>query len=88
MILYLVLINLGCFIALVVITTIGHEYDKAYKLYPETVQLSYDLSISGIYGERWIRFFKAALLVGGILDLVLIFMWYRKRPAKAIGLEL
>ena len=88
MILYFLLINLAYFALVVVIYAVGFEYDKAYKLYPEDVQLSYDLSIGGVYGQRWVRFFEVAIYVGVIVDLVLGFMWYRGRPAQSSVLEL
>ncbi|HUR99281.1 MAG TPA: hypothetical protein VMZ26_14540 [Pyrinomonadaceae bacterium] len=45
--------------AAVVITVygVGYEYDKANKLYPESIQVSYDVSI-GVYGQRWERVAK------------------------------
>jgi hypothetical protein len=77
-ILYFLFINL-VFLALVVgIYAIGYEYDKANKLYPESVQLSYDLSLGGVYGQRWARFLDTMLILGLIADIVIIFIWYRR----------
>ncbi len=65
--------------ALVVgIYAIGFEYDKANELYPESVRMSYDVSLGGIYGQRWVRFLDAMLIIGLIADIVIIFIWYRR----------
>jgi hypothetical protein len=65
------------FISLVIaIYAIGYEYDKANKLYPESKNLSYDLSILA-YGERWIRFVEIMLVLGIVTDAVILMFWYR-----------
>lgn len=81
-ILYFLLINLALFVLIVGIYAFGFEYDKANKLYPETVQTSYDTSISGVYGERWVRFAQVMLSLGVIIDFVVCFIWYRKNQRK------
>ena len=88
LILYFVLINLGYFALVVAIYAFGWEYDKANKLYPEVVQLSYDLSISGIYGQRWVRFLQGATAAGLVADVVIAFIWYLRRPEKSASLEI
>ena len=80
-ILYFLLINLGCFALVVTIYGLGYEYDKANHLYPEDVWVSYDVSIAGIYGQRWVRFAEAAITIGILVDLVVGVIWYRKRRA-------
>jgi len=81
-ILIFLLINLA-FIALIVgIYAVGFEYDKANKLYPETVQVSYDVSISGVYGQRWIRLAKILISFGVIINFVVGFIWYRKIQSR------
>jgi hypothetical protein len=54
----------------------GYEYDKRNKLYPESKELSYDLSMS-VYGERWVRLAKVMLGTGFAIDAVLLMFWYR-----------
>lgn len=87
MIFYFVLVNLGYFALVFTICTIGFEYDKANQLYPEVVQLSYDLSISGVYGQRWVRFWQVAVPSGLLTDLVIGSFWYLKRLAKPVSLN-
>ena len=60
----------------------GYEYDKANKLYPESVQMSYDLSLGNVYGQRWERLGTALFLFGVLLDAVAIVIWYRNRKTK------
>jgi len=76
--LYLLLINIAYFSLVVAIYAFGFEYDKAYKLYPESIQLSYDMSIRG-YGQRWVRFLEYSIWFGVIADLVLCYIWYRRK---------
>lgn len=87
-ILYFLLINLTLLILVIGISAVGYEYDKAYQLYPESVELSYDLSLGGVYGQRWVRFFQTMLILGLIADIVIIFIWYRgiqrERQLKSI----
>lgn len=81
-ILYFLITNL-IFVGLILgIYAVGFEYDKANKLCPETVQVSYDVSLSGIYGQRWVRFAQIMLSVGAIIDVVVCFIWYRKNQSK------
>ncbi len=75
---YLIIANLIFAALVVVIVEVGYEYDKAYKLYPEMKQLSYDLSMR-VYGERWVRFVKWSFVVGFITNAVLVTIWLRKR---------
>ena len=88
LILYFVLINLGYFALVVSIYALGYEFDKAHQLYPESVQLSYDLSIGGVFGQRWVRFLQVAVALGLLIDVVIASIWYLKRPTKAADLEL
>ncbi len=75
---YFLFINLVLLALVVGIYAIGFEYDKANELYPESVQMSYDVSLGGIYGQRWVRFLDAMLIIGLIADIVIIFIWYRR----------
>ena len=84
-ILYFLLINLGYFALVVTIYALGYEYDKANHLYPESVQVSYDVSLGGVIGQRWVRFAQTAIAIGIAIDLILGVLWYRKRIAKAHG---
>ncbi|MEP7037407.1 MAG: hypothetical protein ABI891_03605 [Acidobacteriota bacterium] len=81
-ILYFLLINFVVFILIIGIYAIGFEYDKANKLYPETIQLSYDSSISEVYGQRWVRFAQISIVIGLLTDVVLGFIIYRKKVIK------
>ena len=85
-ILYFLLINLGYFALVTIIYAVGYEYDRAYRIYPEAVRLSYDLSISGVYGQRWVRFFQSAVVIGLFTDLVIATLYYWKRPVKTAKL--
>ena len=87
-ILYFLLINLGYIALVITVYAIGYEYDHANQIYPESVQLSYDLYISGIYGQRWGRFAEIALSVIAVVDLVVVSIWYLKRPARLTRLEI
>ena len=70
------------FLAALVSVAIGPTYDKNHNLYPESVQVSYDFSIGGIYGERWRRF-GTGLVVSGILTtIVSAFIWYREKQKE------
>jgi hypothetical protein len=60
---------------------VGYEYDKANKLYPESKQLSYDLSMQ-VYGQRWERVAKTLIAVGIVIDATLLLVWYRKRQSN------
>ena len=69
----------GFFIALVIVfIEVGYRYDQTHHFYPETKELSYDLSMR-VYGERWVRFGKALLALGLIVDSTVLLAWYRKR---------
>jgi len=46
----------------VTIYALGYEYDKANKIYLESVFVSSDLAIS-TYGQRWSRLLKIILLI-------------------------
>ena len=81
-ILIFLLANLVFIVLVVALYAIGFEYDKANKLYPETVQLSYDVSISGVYGQRWVRLAQTLISFGVIIDFVMGFIWYRKIQSK------
>jgi hypothetical protein len=79
----LILSNL-LFVALAVaIYGIGYEYDKANKLYPESKDVSYDLSML-VYGERWVRFVEVMLGLGIGADAVLLMFWYRNIQKKSL----
>ena len=60
----------------------GSDYDEKYKLYPETIQLSYDLFIGNIYGERWRRLSDTLILFGLFLDVVALVIWYRGKQSE------
>lgn len=69
----------------IVSLTLGPIYDAKYKLYPETIYLSYDLSISGQYGQRWVRL-GYLLFAGGMLSMVVTaFIWIRERLTSNKG---
>lgn len=74
----LLIFNIVFIIWAVTIFAIGFEYDKANQLYPETVQVSYDLSMGGVFGPRWIRFLKISTLFLVIFDIVIGFILYRR----------
>jgi hypothetical protein len=76
---YLLTLNVIYFGFVAAITDFGFEYHKAHKLYPETLRISYDATIGGVYGQRWIRFFEYAVWFGVIADLVLCYIWYRRK---------
>jgi hypothetical protein len=75
-ILYFLIVNLVFLTLVVGIYAIGYEYDRANKLYPESVRVSYDVSLGGIHGQRWVRFLDAMLILGLTADIVIIFIWY------------
>ncbi len=81
-ILYFLLINFIVFILIIGIYAIGLEYDRANKLYPESVQTSYDTSISGVYGQRWVRLTHISLIIGSLTDVVVGFIIYRKKHIR------
>ena len=76
-ILNFVLVNLAFIIVAVAIYAVGYEYDKAYKLYPESLMFG-DFGIEGVYGQRWVRSLKAMLVFGAVADLIIILVWFRK----------
>jgi hypothetical protein len=71
------------FFAVIVIAVygIGYEYDKANKLYPESKQLSYDVSMQ-VYGQRWERVAKTLIAIGIVADAALLLVWYRKQQSS------
>ena len=79
---YFLLMNLAYFALVVGICTAGEWYDKAYKLYPETVWFAYDVSIAGVYGERWRRFWEISVLIGIVANPVAGFAVYRIRRSE------
>ena len=85
-ILYFLLINLGYFALVTMIYAVGYEYDRAYRIYPEALQVSYDVILDGVYGQRWVRFFQSALVVGVFANLVIATIYYWKRPVNTAKL--
>jgi hypothetical protein len=81
-ILYFLLVNLAFIVLVIGIYAFGFEYDKAHKLYPETVRVSYDVSLEGIHGQRWVRFLQIMLTFGAIVDIVVIYIWFRRNQSK------
>jgi hypothetical protein len=79
---YFLLINFFCFAFIVGVCTVGEWYDKTYKLYPETVWISYDVSLHGQYGERWGRLMEGLLLIGFAVDIVTASVWYLKNQTR------
>jgi hypothetical protein len=71
------------FFAVIVIAVygVGYEHDKANKLYPESKQLSYDVSMQ-VYGQRWERVAKTLIAIGIVADAALLLVWYRKRQSS------
>ena len=86
-ILYFVPINLGYFTLVIIIYALGYEYDKANQLYPESIQVSYDVSLGGVYGQRWVRFLQVAIPLGLLIDLVIGSIWYLKRPVNSASVK-
>ncbi len=74
--------NLAFLIAVVSIYAIGYEYDREHRLYPESIQISYDMSIGGVYGQRWERTAKFLLIVGGLSNAVILLSWYRNLQSE------
>lgn len=75
-VLLLLLSNL-VFIAIVVtVYAIGYEYDRAYRLFPEYQQMSYDWGMY-VYGKRWERVATAMLIVGALTNAAILLRWYR-----------
>lgn len=71
------------FIAIVIaVYAIGYEYDRDYKLYPESVLVSYDVSMQ-VYGQRWERLAKFLLTVGGVANFVILLSWYRESQKRS-----
>ena len=85
-ILYFLLINFAFVILVVGIYAIGFEYDNAHQIYPETVRVSYDLSLAGRYGQRWVKFLKIMLIFGVLADIVAVSIYYT-RNQKTPSLE-
>jgi hypothetical protein len=81
-IILLIVANIIFLACVVAIYAIGYEYDRAHKLYPESIRLSYDVSMGGVYGQRWERTAKFSLIVGGLANVVILLSWYRKRQRK------
>ena len=65
----------------VTIYALGYEYDKANELYLESVFFASDASIS-TYGRRWSRLSQIILLITLLFDIILIFLWFRKRQTE------
>jgi len=78
------LLNFAFVILTVVVYAVGYEYDKANQLYPETLQVSYDFSVGNVYGLRWQRAVMVSSLFVVIADIVVGFIWYRKRQEEKV----
>ena len=76
------LINLIYFALLFIVVTVGFEYDKANKLYPETVWFGHT-GIGGVHGQRWVRLFNFLAPLGLLANLVVGFIWYRNRQRQS-----
>lgn len=81
-VLILIVANIVFLACVVAIYAIGYEYDRANKLYPESIRISYDMSIGGVYGQRWLRTAKFLLIVGGLADATILLSWFRNRQNK------
>ena len=79
---YFLLANLIAVAATIAIYAIGFTYDKKHQIYPESVQLSYDLSISGVYGKRWYRLMLWMLCALGAADAVTVMIFLLRKRSR------
>ena len=78
----LVGVNLTAIVLTIAIYAVGFTYDKEHQLYPESVQVSYDVSISGIYGQRWYRLMLGMLCTLGAADAVIVMIFLLRRSGQ------
>ena len=57
----------------------GVDYDKKYKLSPETDNTC---TMNTVYGQRWERFGSATFLIGTILSFSAFIVWRRKQQTE------
>jgi hypothetical protein len=58
----------------------GVNYDKKYKLHPETA--SYSCTMETVYGKRWERLGFATFSIGTILSFSAFIVWRRKQRSE------
>ncbi len=59
--------------------TLGVEYDKKYKLYPEPYTIGCIIYLE-YYGKRWERLGFSTLTLGVGSTLAILITWRRKKP--------
>ena len=74
--------NLIAIVLTIAIYAIGFTYDKAHQIYPESVRVSYDVSLGGVYGERWYRLMLGLLCTLGVADAVIVMIFLLRRSSK------
>jgi hypothetical protein len=77
----LLLLNFAFIILAVGVYAIGYEYDKANQLYSEAYYFASDASIT-VYGKRWERLAKLLILLTVIADIVIGFIWFRRKQSR------
>lgn len=76
------LLNFAFVLLTVAVYAVGYDYDQANQLYPEAVYFA-DAPLM-VYGMRWQRMTMASSLIVVIVDIVTIFIWYRKRQDEKV----
>lgn len=64
--------------------TLGVNYDKKYKLYPEldfdSCEMCCTIPTDEVYGKRWERLGFTSFVLSSGLMLVTLFIWRRSKP--------
>ena len=79
------LLFLSCFLFSVAYDswTLGINYDKQYKLYPESNSSGCMFSFSISYGQRWERLGTVAFSLGALISFTTFLVWWDKKQKQS-----